>query len=126
MNTSKQRPLVNNPQYNSAKASLNLTFIRAPLPNGHFFRSQWWWPLYTGLTVPGKWLNIMINILLLQQSIEDVGYDVANVGDFAYMTGQLIQVIEDKSFLSEVVKLVYSTSIEMESSQLPQVTLTII
>ncbi len=89
--------------------------------------------MYTGLTVLGKWLkkplNIMIkiiNILLLQQSIEDVGYDLANVGDFAYMTGQLMQVIEDKSFLSEVVKLVYSTSIELESSQLPEVTSTII
>jgi hypothetical protein len=68
----------------------------------------------------------MINILLLQQSIEDVGYDLANVWDFAYMTDQLMQVIEDKSFQSEVVKLVYSTSIELESSELPEVTSTII
>ncbi len=36
--TSEQRPQVNNSQYNSVTASKNLTFIRAPLPNGHFFR----------------------------------------------------------------------------------------
>ncbi len=36
--TSEQRPPVNNGQFNSVTASINLTFIRAPLSNGHFFQ----------------------------------------------------------------------------------------
>ncbi len=36
--TSEQRPPVNNGRYNSVTASINLTFIRAPLSNGHFFK----------------------------------------------------------------------------------------
>jgi hypothetical protein len=38
------------------------------------------------------------------------------------MTGQLTRVIEDQTFQADVVKLVYSTSIELESLQLPEVT----
>jgi hypothetical protein len=36
--TSEQQPPVYKDQYNSATASLNLTFIRAPLSDGHFFQ----------------------------------------------------------------------------------------
>jgi hypothetical protein len=36
--TFEQRPPVNNGRYNLVTASINLTFIRAPLSNGHFFR----------------------------------------------------------------------------------------
>ena len=48
--TSEQRPPVNNGQFGSLTASLNLTFIRPLFQTATFFRSQGW-PLYTGLTV---------------------------------------------------------------------------
>jgi len=48
--TSEERTPVNNGQYNLVTASINLTFIIAPLSNGHFFRPREW-PLHTGLTV---------------------------------------------------------------------------
>jgi hypothetical protein len=61
----------------------------------------------------------------MQQSIEDIRYDLANVGDFVYMTGQLIRIIEDKTNQAEVVQLVYSTSIEMELTLLSEVNTTL-
>ncbi len=48
--TCEQRPPVNNGQFESSTASLNLSFIRHLCKTAAFFRSQGW-PLYTGLTV---------------------------------------------------------------------------
>jgi hypothetical protein len=58
--TSEQRPPVNDGQYNSVMARINLTFIRAPLSNSHFFRSRWW-PLCTGLNVICICLNSILD-----------------------------------------------------------------
>ncbi len=48
--TCEQRPPVNNGQFESSTASLNLSFIRNLCQTAAFFRSHWWL-LYTGLTV---------------------------------------------------------------------------
>jgi len=45
----EQRPPVNNGQFESSMASLNLSFIGHLCQTAAFFRSQGW-PLYTGLT----------------------------------------------------------------------------
>jgi hypothetical protein len=58
---------------------------------------------------------------LFQQSIKDVKDELANVGDFSYMTSQLLEVIKSMNFQTEAVKLVYSTSVEMQSIKLPEV-----
>ncbi len=44
-------PPVNNGQFDTRMASLNLSFIRHLFQTATFFRSHGW-PLYTGLTVP--------------------------------------------------------------------------
>ncbi len=39
------------------------------------------------------------------------------------MTGQLLKIIEEKNYQTEVVQLVYSTSAEKESNKLPDVSI---
>ena len=54
--TCEQRPPVNNGQFESSTASLNLSFIRHLCLTAIFFRPQGW-PLYTGLTVLTNYIH---------------------------------------------------------------------
>ena len=63
----EQRPPVNNGQFEPSTASLNLSFIRHLCQTAAFFRPQGW-PLYTGLTVCLKKINLLFKEKLVRSA----------------------------------------------------------